>query len=235
MKNNERREIIKLALIYSLPIFCSYIFLGIAYGIMMEEAGFGWIYSAFASFFVYTGAFQFVLITFLSTGASFITVIVTALLMNSRQTFYSLTFLEEFQKMGKKLPFMIFSLTDETYAVNCSLEMEPKKRREVMFFVALFSWWYWITGSILGGLIGKMLPFDMQGIDFCMTSLFVILFVNQWEKTKKHGPAMIGLGAGVACLILFGKSSFMLPALCFSSGVLLLLQNRFMEDRENEC
>ena len=130
---------------------CSYIFVSMAYGIMMEDAGFKWYYSLLVSMTVYTGAFQFVLITFLSSGASVITVALTALLMNSRQSFYSLTFLEDFKKMGKRMLYMIHTMTDETYAVNCTLELPQKEKEDAMFLVAFFSRCYWMIGAVLGG------------------------------------------------------------------------------------
>jgi 4-azaleucine resistance transporter AzlC len=197
-----------------------------AYGIMMEEAGLSWYYSLFASFAVYTGAFQFVLITFLSTGASWITIAATAFLMNSRQTFYALTFLEDFKRMGKRKPYMIFSLTDETYAVNCTLEKTQEGRDDIMFWVALFSHFYWVFGSVCGALIGQLIPFEMEGIDFCMTALFVIIFIDQWEKSTRHFPALLGIAASVLCLFFFGTNRFMLPSLLLVSGILLLTNER---------
>lgn len=121
------KTIIKYAFIKSLTIMCSYLFVSMAYGVMMEEAGFGWLYSLLISMTVYTGAFQFVLITFLSSGASLLTIMLTALLMNSRQIFYSITFLDDFRKMGKRKLYMIHTMTDETYAVNCTLELQKKR------------------------------------------------------------------------------------------------------------
>ena len=190
----------------------------------MENAGFDWYYSLFVSLTVYTGAFQFVLITFLSGGASIVTIALTALLMNSRQTFYSLTFLKDFQKMGRRKLYMIHTMTDETYAVNCTLDLPEKEKEDTMFLVAFFSRCYWMAGAVLGGVIGQLLPFDMEGIDFCMTALFVIIFIDQWEKTRKHIPAMTGLGIGILCLVIFGQKSFMLPALLITSGILVITE-----------
>lgn len=216
-----KRKAIKKAFIKSIPIMCSYLFVSMAYGIMMEEAGFHWYYSLLVSMTVYTGAFQFVLITFLSSGASILTVAVTAFLMNSRQTFYSLTFVEDFSKMGRRLPYMIHTMTDETYAVNCTLEQDEKDRSVIMFFVAFFSRCYWMLGAVAGGMIGQLIPFELKGIDFCMTALFVIIFIDQWEKSKKHLPAILGLAVSLVCLLLFGQERFMLPALIIVSGILL--------------
>ena len=221
MMTVNKKSILKKAFLKSVPIMCSYFFVSMAYGIMMEDAGFHWYYSLFASLTIYTGAFQFVLITFLSSGASLLTVAVTAFLMNSRQAFYSLSFVSEFQKMGKKKWYMVHTMTDETYAVNCTLKDEQDSR-DIMFWVALLSRCYWIIGAVLGGIIGQLIPFDLDGIDFCMTALFVIIFIDQWEKSDNHFPAIIGIIVSVLCLIVFGETLFMLPSLIIVSGILIL-------------
>lgn len=214
------KETWKLEFVKSLPIMCSYFFLGAAYGIMMEETGFPWYVALLLSMTVYTGAFQFVLITFLSTGASLLTIAITALLMNSRQSFYSLTFLNDFKRMGKRKLYMIHSLTDETYAVNCTLELPRKEKEDTMFGVALLSHCYWMAATVAGAVLGQLIPFDLEGIDFCMTALFVIIFMDQWKKASSHIPALAGLTCGIVCLMIFGQSSFILPALLLVSGIL---------------
>ena len=201
-----------------------------AYGIMMEDAGFHWYYSLLASLTIYTGAFQFVLITFLSSGASLITVAVTAFLMNSRQAFYSLSFVSEFQKMGRKKWYMVHTMTDETYAVNCTLKKGEQDSRDIMFRVALLSRCYWMIGAVLGGIIGQLIPFDLEGIDFCMTALFVIIFIDRWEKSNNHFPAIAGIIVSVICLIIFGETLFMLPSLIIVSGI-LVLRNSLQEKK----
>lgn len=229
-KRKISRETMKTAFVRSLPVMFSYLFIGIAYGMTMEEAGLKWYYSLAVSSAVYTGAFQFVLITFLSSGASLVTVALTALLMNSRQSFYALTFLNDFKRMGRRKLYMIHTLTDETYAVNCTLDDIPEGEREdTMFVVAVLCRFYWIASSVLGGVIGQLIPFQLEGIDFCMTALFVTIFIDQWEKTGKHAPALAGLGIGVACLLIFGASRFMLPALLMTSGLLVLLGRKEAE------
>ncbi len=195
----ETRDIIKTAFIKSLPILCSYIFLGMAYGILMEEAGLHWYYSLLISLVVYTGAFQFVLTTLLSGGASLITIAITAFFMNSRQFFYSLSFVKDFNKMGRAKPYMIHSLTDETYAVNNSLDLPDEERRKVMLPLAIMCQFYWCIGAVLGGLVGQLIPFSTEGIDFCMTALFTVIFVDQWEKAKSHVPAIVGLVVSLVC------------------------------------
>lgn len=217
------KDVMKSAFIKSLPVMCSYLFIGLAYGMAMQESGFAWYWAAIVSATVYTGAFQFVLTTFMASGASLVTVALTALLMNSRQTFYALTFLNDFKAMGKRRFYMIHTLTDETYAVNCSLtELPDTERRDTMFTVAVLSRIYWIVSSALGAIIGQLLPFQLEGIDFCMTAMFVVIMIDQWEKADNHAPALAGLGIGTACLLLFGASRFMLPALLITSALLII-------------
>lgn len=191
----------------------------------MEDAGFHWYYSLLASLTIYTGAFQFVLITFLSSGASLITVVVTAFLMNSRQAFYSLSFVSEFQKMGRKKWYMVHTMTDETYAVNCTLKKGEQDSRDIML-----SRCYWMIGAVLGGIIGQLIPFDLEGVDFCMTALFVIIFIDRWEKSNNHFPAIAGIIVSVICLIIFGETLFMLPSLIIVSGI-LVLRNSLQENK----
>ena len=163
----------------------------------------------------------------MAAGASLLTIAVTAFLINSRQTFYAVTFLPDFQAMGRRKPYMVFSLTDETFAVNCTLGREDNRRRqEVMWVVAVLSHLYWITGSTIGAVVGQLIPFSMEGIDFCMTALFVIIFLDQWEKADTHFPALLGLAMGTICLFLFGKDRFMLPTLLLVSAVLVFYNAR---------
>lgn len=205
----------------------------------MQESGFHAGWSLLTSMTVYTGAFQFVLVTFLSSGASYLTIALTALFMNSRQTFYGLSFVDDFPKMGRKKLYMIHTMTDETYAVNCSLKQKSDKeailsddtnRRNIMFYVALFSRISWMIGAVAGGMIGQLLPFELEGIDFCMTALFVVIFLDQWKVYKSHISAILGISVGVLLLLLLGPDRFMLPTLVLVSGILVLARRRLEEN-----
>lgn len=220
----KKNEIIKISLSKAMPILISYIFISMAYGIMMSSAGYNFLWSLGISLFVYTGAFQFVLVTFLASAASFLTIGLTALFMNSRQIFYSITFLKDFNSMKKRKWYMIHTLTDETYAVNCTLsnnEYSDDDRKNIMFYIALFSHTTWALGTIFGSVLGQIIPFDTTGIDFCMTALFVTIFVDQWLATNNHKPALIGLFSAIIFLCILGPSNFILPSLCITSGILL--------------
>lgn len=230
-----KKEIIKKAFIKALPVTGSYLFVSMAYGLLMAQKGFNWFWSLFTSLTVYTGAFQFVLVTFLSSGASYLTIAMTALFMNSRQFFYGLTFVDDFKKMGKRFPYMVHTMTDETYAVNCTmLEDKQKNRFDIMFFVALFARLSWMIGAVAGGVIGQLIPAGLEGIDFCMTALFVTIFIDQWRSMKCHIPAVLGLTVGILMLIIAGADYFLLPTLMIVSGLLLVLQRRVEAGDQNE-
>lgn len=212
---------IGFALRRTAPVMIGYLFLGIAFGLMLHRVGYSFIWAGLISLFVYGGSAQFALVGLLSGGASIITTAVMQLSINSRHIFYGLSFIEKFKLMGEKRLYMIFSLTDETYSLLCSTvvpnDIDEKK---VVFFIAIFDHIYWITGSILGGLIGQLIPFDSSGVEFAMTALFVVIFVEQWFAAKNHFPAVTGIVCGIVSFLIFGPSNFTLPALMASVVVL---------------
>ncbi len=222
----KKKDIIKYALIKALPVIISYLFIGMAYGIVMTKAGYSIWWSLCISLTVYTGAFQFILVSLLNQGACLLTIALTALFMNSRQTFYGLSFLDDFNSMGPKRWYMIHSLTDETYAVNCTLNKDEtvtiNDRRTIMFYVALFSHLSWAAATILGGFYGSLIPFDLTGFDFCMTALFVTIFIDQYKSADRHFPALFGLCIAILLCILLGPDRFMLPSLALTCAILLL-------------
>lgn len=209
----------------TIPVMFGYLFLGAAYGILLQKAGFNAIWAFFTSLFIYAGSMQFVLVGFLSGGISFLSAAVTTLSVNGRQIFYGISFLEKFKEMGKVRPYMIFSLTDETYSLLCGVKVpEDCDENRVFFLMSLLDQCYWITGSVLGALLGGLLAFDTSGIDFAMTALFVVIFTEQWLSAKSHLPALIGLLCGGVSLALLGPSRFLLPALILTTALLILLK-----------
>ena len=207
MAKGERFKALRL----TLPVACGYLFLGTAFGAMLAQAGFGPAWALAASGLVYAGSLQFVMVPFMAAGTSLATVALTALMVNARHIFYGLSFIERFSRMGAWRPYMIFSLTDETYSVFCSLPGEETDG--VMTRISLYDQMYWVTGSVVGGLLATNLPFDLTGIDFSMTALFVTVFVEQWTGTREHRPALLGVGATVLCLALFGQEVFLIPSM----------------------
>lgn len=221
MKGKVVQEI-RFAFIQTIPVMLGYLFLGIAFGLMMQDAGYSFWWAFFSSVFIYAGSMQFVLVTLLTSSASLFYAAVMTLFINGRHLFYGLSFIEKFRNMEKSYPYMIFSLTDETYSVLCSMKTpERMDEKRVSLLISLMDHLYWVTGSVLGGMIGQFLKFDTTGIDFSMTALFVVIVLNQWMDSKEHRPALIGVVLGIICLLLFGPDKFLLPALTFTALILL--------------
>ena len=220
--SKEKVQELRFAFTQSIPVMLGYIFLGIAFGLMLQDAGYNFVWAFCCSLFIYAGSMQFVLVTLLTGGVSLIYAAVMTLFVNGRHIFYGLSFIEKFRKMGKAYPYMVYSLTDETYSVLCGLKVpEAMNENRVSLFISLFDHAYWIIGSVLGALIGQMITFDTTGIDFSMTELFVVIVLNQWMENKDHRPALIGGVVGIVCLLLFGADKFLLPALSITALALL--------------
>lgn len=226
------KKTLQFAFLKTIPILLGFLFLGIAFGLLLEKAGYGVLWAFFISTFVYAGSMQFVLISFLGTEISLLSVALMTLSVNCRHMFYGLSFLDRFKAMGKAYPYMIYTLTDETYSLLCSTKI-PKDLKEshVHFSIASLNQFYWVLGSVLGAIIGELIHFDSTGIDFAMTALFLVIFLEQWLSVKNHQSAILGLFCGVGALLAFGPKSFILPALA-GVLVLLLLIRKPMEAKE---
>lgn len=227
MKNKTFREV-RFAFTQSIPVMLGYLFLGIAFGLMLQDAGYSFWWAFLCSVVIYAGSMQFVLVTLLTGGANLFYTAVMTLFINGRHIFYGLSFIEKFRNMGKKYPYMVFSLTDETYSVLCGLKVPQElDEKTISFLIALFDQLYWITGSVLGAVIGELIAFDTTGVDFSMTALFVVIVLNQWMDSKEHRPAIIGGAVGLICLILIGADKFLLPALTVTAIILLGVRRKW--------
>lgn len=219
------KKTLQLAYKKSLPVMAGYVVLGIGFGILLKDAGYGLIWSFMMGLTIYAGSMQYVTVSLLTAGASLVTVALTTLMVNARHLFYGLSMIDKYKTAGRKKPYLIFSLTDETYSLLCGDEIpEGADRHWYQFFVSCFDHLYWITGCVLGSLLGTVIPFDTAGIDFSMTALFVTVFVEQWLTAKNHWPAIIGLAASVLCLVIFGADSFLIPTMITVTFALLLLR-----------
>lgn len=163
---------------------------------------------------IYAGSMQYAAINLLTSGASFIATALMTVFINVRHIFYGITMLNEYKNTGIKKPYLIFSLTDETFSLVCSPNLPSGVDKQKYFlFVSLFNQFYWVAGSVLGSVLGNTVPFDTTGIDFAMTALFVVIFVEQWEKAKNHFPAIIGVVCSVVSILVFGADDFLIPAM----------------------
>ncbi|MCC8025447.1 MAG: AzlC family ABC transporter permease [Clostridium sp.] len=228
----------KFAFVKTIPILLGYLFLGIAFGLLLQKAGLGALWAFLISALVYAGSMQFALVGILTGGLSFITTAVMTLFINSRHAFYGLTFIDRFKEMGGKYPYMAASLTDETYSLLCSMarpgDFSDKEWRLATFFVSLFDQCYWVAGSVLGALMGELIKFNTTGIDFAMTALFVVICTDQWKAAKSHIAAVTGFVCGILFLAIIRSSNFILPALAATAAVLLFLRRPIEKNMEED-
>lgn len=208
-----------------MTVFPGYLVLGIGFGILLNDIGYGPFTCLMMSGLIYAGSMQYVMISLLSTGASIIQTALMTLMVNIRHLFYGISMLEKYKDTKPYRPYLIFGLTDETFSIVVrDLEDDIDKKR-YYFLVTLLDQIYWIIGSMIGNILGNIIPFDTTGIDFSMTALFVVIVVSQWESTDDHLPAIIGILESLICLFIFGSSSFLIPSMIAISVSLMIYRN----------
>lgn len=218
----------------SIPIMVGFFPVGAAYGILMANAGYSFIWSGFVSLSVYAGSLQMLMISFFQSDMSIFTIIVTSLLLNSRHIFYGLSFIEKFNGYGKWKWFLIYGMPDESYSLLCSYKpIDGVEEKWVHIFSTALIWIYWIAFSMLGGIVGSLIPFDTAGIDFALTALFIVILIEQMKGAGSVLPAVIAAAASVLMIMLFGADSFLLPALALTVIILVLLRPS-LEKKEGE-
>ena len=212
---------------HSIPILIGFFPVGLAYGLLMQQAGYNFLWSGACSLFVLAGSLQFLMVTFFAGGVSLATVAVLALLLNSRHLFFGISFLEKFKEYGPWKYFLIYGLTDESYSLLCSyIPRDDVEEKWVHIFDTALIWSYWILFSMFGCLAGTLLPFDMTGVDFAMTALFIVLLINQLEHCESKLPAAVSFVSALACLLIFGPDNFLLPSLAATVVALIAFQGR---------
>ncbi|MBQ7794674.1 MAG: AzlC family ABC transporter permease [Clostridia bacterium] len=226
------KKMIKTAFIATIPVLTGYLVLGFGFGIILKANGYGIFLAFIMSLLIYAGSMQYVAIGLLTGGASLITAVLTTLMVNARHLFYGISMLDKYKDTGKRKPYLIFSLTDETYSLVCgdNTNIPPENRNDYYFLVSLFNQIYWIAGSVLGAVVGSLIKFNSSGIDFALTALFLTVFIEQWLTTKKHTPAIIGVAVSVICLVIFGSEKFLIPTML----VIALLLCLYKEERDND-
>lgn len=230
-----KRKALKAAFPYTIPIFTGFWFLGLAYGIYMNAAGFSFIYPMIMSFVIFGGSLEFVAVAMLLSPFAPLQVLIMSLMIQARHLFYGLSMLDKFKNTGKKKYYLIFGMCDETFSINYTANIpDDIDRGWFMFFVTALNQLYWVSGATLGGLLGSLIRFDISGIGFVMTAMFVVIFMEQWSKEKTHISAYIGLGVSALCLVLFGADSFMIPSMVVIIGLLAFLR-RPIEKAETEA
>lgn len=212
----------------TIPVMLGYLFIGIAFGLLIENTGFNFLWAALISATVFAGSMQFVMVNFFNGPLGLLEVGIITLLVNFRHIVYGLSFIEKFKKMGKKKLYMIYSLTDETYALLCSSQAPAGVDSHSFYFaVALLNHSYWIIGSIIGATAGSLLTFNTKGVDFAMTALFAVICTEQWLSFPTHWPAVIGVGCTLLSLWIFGAGNMLLPAMIGIMAIMLATEPNF--------
>lgn len=224
-----KRKAFRAALPHTIPIAIGFLFLGMSYGFLMRSKGFSFVYPMLMSFFIFAGSMEFVTVNLLLSAFDPLYAFFLALMVNARHLFYGISMLDKYRGTGWKKLYLIYGMCDESFTINCSVTPPPDVDKGwFMFFVTLLNQAYWVTGATLGALLGYIIQFDTKGIEFVMTALFVVMFINQWEESKSHRSALTGLGCTFFCLLVFGSQNFLLPAMA-----LMLLCFTLFGKREN--
>lgn len=232
-KQKNMKNAFRAAFPYTIPIFAGFLFLGIAYGIFMRVSGFPAIYPILMSLTIFAGSMEFVTVNLLlgafdPIGAFFLT-----LMVNARHLFYGISMLDKYKNVGKKRYYLIFGMCDESFSINCTTDVpEGIDKGWFYFFVTLLNHCYWVAGATLGGLFGSLLNFNMEGLEFVMTALLVVIFLENWMKEENHISSLLGLALSLICLVIFGSSNFIIPSMLCILGALTLLRNALSKKEE---
>ena len=204
-----------------------YIVLGMGFGMLLAAKGYGIIWAIAMSVFIYAGSMQYVAIDLITGGASLISAALMTLMVNARHLFYGISMVERYKDTKPYKPYLIFALTDETYSQVCSGDV-PKgvDIKKYFFLVSLLNQLYWVSGSMMGSALGRVLNIDTDGIDFSMTALFLVVFTEQWRSTKDHRSAIAGVAASLICLLVFGMSSFLIPSMILITVLLTIVRGK---------
>ena len=204
----------KCAFPYTIPIFAGFCFLGMTYGIYAKTSGFSFWYPLAMSIAIFGGSLEFLTVSMLLAPYAPVQVLLTALLIQARHLFYGISMLDKYKGTGWKKPYLIYGMCDETFSVNCTAKIPPDVDRGwFYFFVTLLDQIYWVVGATIGGILGGVLHFNTNGLDFVMTAMFVVIFMEQWIKDQRHVSQWLGLAAGVICLLFFGADHFLIPTM----------------------
>lgn len=225
MKQSGQWKALKAAFPYTIPIFAGFWFLGLTYGIYMHSAGFSFIYPMLMGLTIFAGSVEFVAVNLLLGAFNPLQALAVTLMVNARHLFYGLAMLDRYKGTGWKKFYLIFGMCDESFSINYTADIPADVDKGwFMFFVTLLNHFYWVFGATMGGLCGPLLTFNTTGLDFVMTAMFVVIFLEQWLKEKNHLNALLGLGLSLLCLLAFGADNFLIPSMLAILAALTLLR-----------
>lgn len=230
----DMKKDLRMAFRSTIPVLTGYLTLGFGFGVLLRTKGFSWLWALGMSGAIYAGSMQYVALDLMTGGVSLITVALTTLMVNARHLFYGISMVDKYKGTGIKKPYLIFGLTDETYSLVCgNLPEGVENRSRYYLLVSFMNQCYWITGSVIGALFGGIIHFNVEGIDFALTALFVTIFTDQWLTNKDHIYALVGVGSAVLCLLIFGAENFLIPSMILITILLAVLQKVRKGDKEH--
>ena len=236
-KSNQsiRKKAFLAAFPHTIPILAGFLFLGITYGIYMNVSGFRFWYPMLMSMTIFAGSMEFVTTNLLLGAFHPLQAFVMTLMINARHLFYGLSMLDQYKGAGWKKFYLIFGMCDESFSINYSADIpDDVDKYWFMYFVTLLNQMYWVIGATLGGIFGSFIQFNTEGLDFVMTAMFVVIFIEQWLKDDNHTSALLGLFLSAVCLMLFGKDNFLIPSMIAIMGVLTIVRGTLEKGGEKK-
>lgn len=225
MQKGVKLRALKAAFPHTIPILAGFGFMGMSFGFLMRSQGYPLWLPMLMSFLIYAGSMQFVTVNLLAAAFHPVQAFFMTLMVNARHLFYGISLLDKYKDLGKKRGYMIFGLADETFSINYAIDApEGVDSHWFMFFVTLLNHAYWFTGTVVGSLLGAVLSFNTEGLDFVMTAMFVVILLEQVQKKENRLPAFCGLAVSLVCLLIFGAEQFVIPAMLGILGALTLLR-----------
>ena len=229
----KHKKAIKAAFPYTIPIFAGFWFLGITYGIYMNVSGFSFWYPMLMSLTIFAGSIEFITVNMLLGAFNPLQALLMAIMINARHIFYGISMLDKFKGLGWKKLYLIFGMCDETFSINYTADIDKGVDRGwFMFYVTLLNHFYWFSGATIGGIFGSLLNFNTEGLDFVMTAMFVVIFMEQWFKESDHTSSYLGIFIFLGYLIVFKADYFIVPAIILIVVVLLILKDKKMKVRQ---
>ena len=227
------KKALKCAFPYTVPIFAGFCFLGLTYGIYMNTSGFSFLYPMFMSMLIFGGSLEFVAVSMLLSPFAPLQTLIMTVMIQARHLFYGISMLDKFKEIGCKKAYLIFGMCDETFSINYTADIpEDVDRGWFYFWVTLLNHLYWFGSATLGGILGSLLKFNTKGLDFVMTAMFVVIFLDQWLKEKNHVSAWIGMFASIICLVICGPDKFLIPTMICILALLTLLKKKLYTEEE---
>lgn len=225
-------EALKKAFPKTIPVMAGYIFLGTAFGLLMQDAGFGILWTMASSLFVYSGTAQFLGVSLLSAGTPLIQVAILTFILSFRHFFYGFSMISKYPEKGFMKGYLVHTLSDETYALIVGTDVPSDIKEHYFYFaISFLNQMYWVIGSVIGVTAGSLISVDLTGVDFAMTALFAVLFVEQWKNNQCHIPAIVGAAISLIMLVILGPDKFLIPTLIIVT-ILLILFRRKIEKAE---